>query len=217
MRCRHSRGRHRWEVRYRPELAIASRRSLPSATWPTAPTDRCRPRAPFRFQGDRALCSPNDPIVTRVRGDDGADTPRATSPYTPPRQRLCSVCASSAGSGPDGAPGMAPRVPGMARRRRVWLGRARVTTRRCRVTTRRCRYGSPIPGIGRPRGTTRRTRVSLADTGLSAAPGLRPAERGVWPADAGGTRRPGVDPQNPGYDPSIDGPSPELGLVSAVH
>ena len=94
-------------------------RSPRSATWLTAPADRCPPRA--RCSGPRrsTCATPTTRSATRAPATSGRDTPRATSPCTPPRQRLSSrpSCWPAPASR---CPGYGPPIQGYAPQARLW-------------------------------------------------------------------------------------------------
>jgi cutinase len=143
------------------------------------------------------LCNPNDPICHAGPGNEWSGH---TEGYIPVYTTQAAAFVASellAGSGQT-VPGYGSQVPG---------------------------YGSQVPGYGsQVPGYDPSTPGNGPQTGYGPPPG--PQTPGYGPPPGYDSQTPGYGPppasdsQTPEYDPSIHGPaspSPELGLVSAVH
>jgi cutinase len=133
------------------------------------------------------LCNPNDPICHAGPGNEWSGHTEGYIPVYTTQAAAFVASALLAGSG-QSVPGYGSQMPG---------------------------YGSQAPGYGPPPG------YGSQMPGYGPPPGYDPQSPGYDPQSPGyDPQSPGYDPQSPGYDPSIYGPaspSPQLGLVSAVH
>jgi cutinase len=153
------------------------------------------------------LCNPNDPICHAGPGNEWSGH---TEGYVPVYSTQAAAFVASellAGSGqkvpgydpPQGfgpQPGYAPHTPGYDPQ----LG-----------------YGPQTPGYGPPQGFGPQLGYGPQTPGYGPPQGFGPPP---GPQAPGYYPPQGYGPQAPGYDPSINGPaspSPEIGLVSAVH
>jgi len=161
------------------------------------------------------LCNPNDPICHAGPGNDWSGHTEGYIPVYTTQAAAFVASALLAGSGQT-VPGYGSQMPG---------------------------YGSQAPGYGPPPGygsqapgydsqspgyDPQSPGYDPQSPGYGQPPGYDPQSPGYDPSMPGyGSQSPGYDPQAPGYDPQAPGydpsiygpasPSPELGLVSAVH
>jgi cutinase len=140
------------------------------------------------------LCNPNDPICHAGPGNEWSGHTEGYIPVYTTQAAAFAASALLAGSGQT-VPGYDPQTPGYG--------------------SESPGYGSQTPGYGQPPGYGSQSPGYDPQTpGYGQPPGYDPQMPGYDP------QSPGYDSQSPGYDPPIYGPaspSPELGLVSAVH